>query len=568
MPIGVAYANRDPPAAARLVSPTRGGPSSFPPSHFGNALGFLSLCASAEPYYVGSSTGFSLANLVQAAVNHRLEATGEVQSPVSDVSLDAVLNLPSTGDRPFSCHRPRPTTQPASLPVDAFGSSLVKAYLDKVHSLYPFLDEKRIANVHQARGELDATKRGDAVLLSKLHLVYGIGARHLQLLGSASFDQTLPEAHFTSAAALLDIALELRSIDNIEILLLLALYSLHSPSGPGAWQLTGMAIRLCVEFGLHRGGRTDTAQRTRCLFWSCLILERKVAVTLGRPFSLHDMDITAEVSGFSRMPDHQYPITFSLTLEPDEVPATLNHYLATLQTVTTRIHTFVNKPLEQNLNLPIVRGELDAWHRTCPANNDTLQLEYHKALLLLLQPSLTKPDRSFAALNECTTAAGAVCQLYKRIHQRQPAGFFLLELHDVLVAGITLIYSLWSDQTGNNHFTVLKDLGACSTVLFLIAERWQSAKRYRDAFEALTNVTTACLSSRSAAPAGQPCAGNGAFGPTPLDLGLDGQALFDPALWGNDDTFKDMLGEITGAVEPAFQDWSWFTDPNLLGFQG
>jgi hypothetical protein len=220
------------------------------------------------------------------------------------------------------------------------------------------------------------------------------------------------------------------------------------------------------------------------------------------------------------------------------------------------------------LKLPLVRAELDAWHQICPADNDTLQLEYHKALLLLLQPSLTKPDRSATALSECTTAAGAVCQLYKRIHQRQPAGFFLLELHDVLVAGITLIYSLWSDQAGNNRFTVLKDLGACSTVLFLIAERWESAKRYRDAFEALINVTTACLSSRSAAPAGHPSGHNGIGARTPLNLGIEGQALFDPALWGNDETFKGMLGEITGAVEPAIlHDWSWFTDPNFLGFQ-
>lgn len=308
-PIGIAApAQHTLPQAGhptQTASPVATGPakghSSFPPSHFGNALGFLSLCASAEPYYVGSSTGFSLANLVQAAVNHRLEATGEpIQSPGSDVSLDAVLNLPSTGDRPFSCHRPRPTTRPASLPEDTLGASLVKAYTDKVHSLYPFLDEQQLAKQHAERGELDPATRGDAVVLSKLHLVYGIGARHLQLLGSASFDRTLPEAHFTAAAASLDVALELRSVDNIEILLLLALYSLHSPSGPGAWQLTGMAIRLCVECGLHRGGRIEgtgaAEQRRRCLFWSCLILERKVAITLGRPFSLHDMDITADVS--------------------------------------------------------------------------------------------------------------------------------------------------------------------------------------------------------------------------------------------------------------------------------
>lgn len=279
----------------------------FPPSHLGNALGFLSLCASAEPYYVGSSTGFSLANLVQAAVYDRLNKLDtDIPSPASAaVSPEAVRNLPSAGDRPFSCHRPRSTTKPAIMPNDELGQSLITAYTDKVHSIYPFLDNGQLKSLHQERYKLkDSGTREGEIGSAKLHLVYGIGARHLQLLGTSrvTFDRSLPEAHFTAAAGALNIAFELRSTDSIEILLLLALYSLHSPSGPGAWQLTGMAVRLCVELGLHRRPRTQSQtarqpkQRRRCLFWSCLILERKVATTLGRPFSLSDNDIDVEVS--------------------------------------------------------------------------------------------------------------------------------------------------------------------------------------------------------------------------------------------------------------------------------
>ena len=193
------------------------------------------------------------------------------------------------------------------MPSDELGSALIVAYTEKVHSIYPFMDDEQLKVLHQERHKLKngATREGE-IGSAKLHLVYGIGARHLQLLGTSrvTFDRSLPEAHFTAAAGALNIAFELRSTDSIEILLLLALYSLHSPSGPGAWQLTGMAVRLCVELGLHRRPRSQVqpsaprqvGQRRRCLFWSCLILERKVATTLGRPFSLHDSDIDAEVS--------------------------------------------------------------------------------------------------------------------------------------------------------------------------------------------------------------------------------------------------------------------------------
>lgn len=284
-------------------TPAQDGP--FPPQHLGNALGFLSLCASAEPYYVGSSTGFSLANLVQAAVYERLSTVEtDNPSPASPaVSPEAIRNLPSSSDRPFSCHRPRATTKPASLPDDHLGAALLLAYFDKVHSVYPFLDRVKLLAIHEARKDLGESKvREHIMAIAKLHLVYGIGARHLQLLGNKqiAFDRTLPEAHFTSAAANLGSAFELRSIESIEMLLLLSFFSLHSPSGPGAWQLTGMAIRLCVELGMHREGRTGPGthpknQRKRALFWSCLVLERKVSVTLGRPFSLADTDIDVEV---------------------------------------------------------------------------------------------------------------------------------------------------------------------------------------------------------------------------------------------------------------------------------
>jgi len=273
---------------------------SVSPTNLGDAIGFLALCAAAEPYYVGSSTGYSLANMVQAAVQDSRPVSGErdLPSPVGSTPTDnAMHHLPMGEDRPFSCHRPRKTTKPATMPSDELGSALLQAYLDQIQPFYPFLDRRKLEDLHRQRFELTAT----SAHLAKLHFVYGIGARRLQLArrSSHSIQHNLPEEHFVSGTAQLSSALELRSLDSIEIILLLAIYVLHSPSGPGVWQLTGTAMRMCVEFGLHRNSKevqspsVETRQR---LFWSCLILERKVAVVLGRPFSLHDVDIAVEVS--------------------------------------------------------------------------------------------------------------------------------------------------------------------------------------------------------------------------------------------------------------------------------
>jgi hypothetical protein len=310
-----------PPAVPTApTAPTRALPS----AHLANALGFLSLCAAAEPYYVGSSTGFSLANMVQKAMSESFKevevgaapSTGVIvsgiQTPARRVQTsespednqDSLRNLPSIDDRPFSCHRPRPITKPAPLPADDLGNAFLKAYLSKVHAFYPFLDQHRLQSQHTLRHQLNSepVTREDRSALAKLHLVYGIGSRHLQLAGKGvPFERSLPEAHFIAASQHLSAIFELRTTENIEIMLLLAFYSLHSPSGPGVWHLTGMAVRTSVELGLHRNVR-DLAetqphvdQVRKRLFWSALILERKVAITLGRPFSLSDDDIDAQV---------------------------------------------------------------------------------------------------------------------------------------------------------------------------------------------------------------------------------------------------------------------------------
>jgi hypothetical protein len=193
-------------------------------------------------------------------------------------------------------------------------------------------------------------------------------------------------------------------------------------------------------------------------------------------------------------------------------------------------------------------------------------LEYYKALLILLQPFVIRPKRQQEDVRLCAETVGAICQLYKRIHQKEPAGFFLLELHDVLVAGITLIYCLWLDQPNLDTFSIMNDLGACSTVLFLIAERWQSAKRYRDAFEALVKATMA-YKKRHATAHPDPNHSN-----TPLDVGADGRALFEANIWGDDEGsgWRRMLGEITGVPEvPVDDTWFWLSDMGLpMGPQG
>jgi hypothetical protein len=135
-----------------------------------------------------------------------------------------------------------------------------------------------------------------------------------------------------------------------------------------------------------------------------------------------------------------------------------------------------------------------------------LLLSYHRARRMLLQTILTdipQPDQTFPFAS-FARSSGEVCQLNRRLHRLKPVPFTLLDLHSVFVAGFSMIYCVWNDpQLYDTEMAA--DFGACSTVLYLIADQWGvGAKKYRDAFELVAEKTAEYVTSaRKSREAGQ-----------------------------------------------------------------
>lgn len=99
----------------------------------------------------------------------------------------------------------------------------------------------------------------------------------------------------------MDAILQLHDTRSITYLLMMALYCLRSPKDPGAWcvqdnpmycgtnrfhrTLAGLAVRLCIELGLHRKSNrkeiTLEKELEKRLFWSCYYVDREVSMALG-----------------------------------------------------------------------------------------------------------------------------------------------------------------------------------------------------------------------------------------------------------------------------------------------
>jgi hypothetical protein len=489
------------------------------PDHIGNGdaaklleagTGIVALSSNA---YLGTSSGAPLAKIIQSAINH---------SVLQRSQADEIEERAAPGDGAQKAGDEGAVFMKATMPRRPVADKLIMAYIHKVHSKHPFLSRAKLRQLNERRLELQAAedlpKRQHLPLENRLdwfmlHMVYAIGARYLQL--SRDSDYVSPEAHYASAILDIDLVFDVQSITNLQCMLLLALYQLRSPSGPGLWSMIGVVMRHCLDSGLHRKSNLPVLldQQRKRLFWTVYMLERSVARTLGRPCCVTDREIDVElpanvsdeieneeelITAIDRASQFPYQIT---ALSPAI-------HIVRVQRIESKIHRTlyrVDKPISaiQPHKIARLRAELEDWKDHIwdvipPASEDEVipynmseyhLIQYYKGTLLLLLPflpSLTSMDPDFRL---CAFAAGRVCQLYKLLHDKQQyMSYSLLALHASFVAGLVMVYCFSMDRSiFDGKFS--SDIRACSTVLYVIAERWPATRKVKNAFESLVSAT-------------------------------------------------------------------------------
>lgn len=173
-----------------------------------------------------------------------------------------------------------------------------------------------------------------------------------------------------------------------------------------------------------------------------------------------------------------------------------------------------------------LRRELDDWQASLPnqlspsrshplsvfASSEWFQLAYDHSILLLYRPyitgtvcqegpssdryGVTSDDEQEAidrAFEECSVRAREICLLYRRLYQSSSIQFTWGSLHILFLGGLTYLYCLWRSKRVREmtrQTDVVSTCMACSTVLVIIAERWNLATSYRDLFQTLSERTT------------------------------------------------------------------------------
>ena len=233
---------------------------------------------SRQPRFLGQSSGITLAKLVMAAV--RIDA---LPAPLSS-EQQRVQELPSS-------------TPPAaaSLPPRHAADHLVEVYFHYRTPHLPFLErsqaEETLESVYLSMSGQQPSHRVAEIDVFTAYMIFAIALRDVPSRSSQS------EGCFHSAITCIEKVFTLSSsdLDTLRAVLLIAQFVALCPSMGSLWHLTGTALRLCIDIGLHWEAEEQcldmdpTLLHERRRLWHCTYqFDRLLCITLGRPLGIID----------------------------------------------------------------------------------------------------------------------------------------------------------------------------------------------------------------------------------------------------------------------------------------
>lgn len=168
----------------------------------------------------------------------------------------------------------------------------VDAYFRNVNRAYPFVNQAKVRRDLESLGTEGISRLHREPAMTLLYLAMAIGCTTLERAGQIpcgtrrQFD--------ISYSDIIQECLNGDTIESIQILVLLALYSLFDPAGTSAYSIVGIAARQAMLFGLTRRAPDEATQdpveielRHR-LYWSIYVLDRMMAASQGLSVALID----------------------------------------------------------------------------------------------------------------------------------------------------------------------------------------------------------------------------------------------------------------------------------------
>jgi hypothetical protein len=456
-------------------------------------VGYITLGAGSESVgYIGDSSAYSIAKAITSTINYYKKKTLKMKyttPPEVQRELDQI---------------------PFTKPSVGMANNYLSSYYDNVQTQYPFLDWSRVSIWFQ---NVVHRNSSDPEEMFFLYMIFAIGSQIYNTHSTTANIYT--KMYYTKALENIGPLVEITTLDTVQAYLMLSVFSQKMPDASSIWQTTGLAIRTAVILGLHREpfrkpDKDEATQKLKQLkyriFWCAYGLERINGIVLGRPFGISDIDIDTPL--------------------PEEMDTELSVaiHVIKIRRIQSSICTFVYKPIqimdkEEDIDATRVEImlELNNWMSTFPIKAQSssvfetenwCKISYHNSMLLLLRPVALEVaqlkekanERSIDWFKAFAHSASTICINYKDLHTKGKLGYTWLAMHCVFIAGLSFLYCASIDATNNLEVLDLKrkpllydTVSACSSILYVFAERFKNAAMFRDTFDRVVRSVMARL---------------------------------------------------------------------------
>ncbi|KAF1988408.1 hypothetical protein K402DRAFT_419268 [Aulographum hederae CBS 113979] len=460
---------------------------------------------SRQPRFLGQSSAITLARLVMAAIR-----------------TDKLPSSPLSSDQ--SSYEP---VAPAlavetSLPPRNAANQLVDVYFQYRTPHMPIIGrpqvEEALESAYRSMGGQQPLDRFVEKDIFTTYMVFAIALCDITD-PSGRGRPVQNESCFRSALGWIERVLTYSKSDleTLRTILLIVQFVTLCPSSGSLWHLTGTALRLCIDIGLHWETEEQTLRmdpdllhERRRLWYITYQFDRVLSITLGRPFGITDESMRVPLpnpwTSSRRGPGrelHEFDIhnqrchnhLFTLSKLESEVKHVLNSQSWALK--------IANPKVNYSAWIQDIQPRLQEWYSTVPQIKEAHPSSifasqaywdgiYNNAILLLYRPHSSVLHTSQEALLIFFEASCKVISSLKTLQREGKVEVLWKGVHHLFMAGLGVIYCLWHSKEIRDRNPIrisISTLQSCASTLSAMSETFPGASGCRDVFDTLSSAT-------------------------------------------------------------------------------
>ncbi|KAI9814438.1 MAG: hypothetical protein M1827_003294 [Pycnora praestabilis] len=460
-----------------------------------------------ESRFLGPSSGIAITRLVMELAKQNT-ATKSIREIVPDNSAREIKERFAKEDTPTSKVYPLISSVAApDLPSRGLTAKLTESFNQRAQYLLPTLHEPTF------RADTDDVYAGskDPYQNFILRMVLAISMQKLEARTWAG----LADSYYLAALSHLDAAVKPMDLKTLQCFVLIAQYSLLTPTRTAVYYIVGLAVKLCQQLGLTEERTVALSSSKydlnaleqdmrRRLFWIVTSMEFGLAHSLGRPSAFAISEDHIDVNFFADADDESITASGVLAGPPAPKKRIAIHFfrMRMLQAeIRRKLYQKKRQEPEDDTHpwFKTMEAKLFHWRSSCPYNDEGsgvsaewFTTKLHTIEVFLYRPSPQIPSPSVRAAEKCYDASARNLRL-----QRKQIDVGLIDITWIFTQSIfmavntilwTLSYAEIRDKYSRKEVEALLDLGL--EAIYLCSERWPGAS---SAFELYGKLVKGCL---------------------------------------------------------------------------